>query len=284
MGNELVNFNSEEFGEVRSMIIDGEPWFVAKDICEALTISDVSDAVGRLDDDEKDKGKTHTLGGNQEVLVINESGLYSLVLTSRKPEAKKFKRWITSEVLPQIRKTGSYIEAPRIRTHREVLESELALLDRNEKLEQERDEAIRTKAQIGSKREATCMGQVGGLTRKVNTLEAKNIELNNVIITHSMLQLKEEVTATEIARHLHVFYNTGKGTPHAQYINHVARVLGIKGRVVTIPDIGASVTGTVYHRDMELPKIVEYVQDQRFKYDVVYQVAPKIRVIFKFPV
>lgn len=84
----------------------GEPWFVAADVCAAISIN--TEQTRRLDDDEKGLRTVQTLGGNQEMAVINESGLYSLVLTSRKPGAKKFKKWVTSEVLPSIRKTGSY--------------------------------------------------------------------------------------------------------------------------------------------------------------------------------
>ncbi|MEH7490849.1 BRO family protein [Neobacillus niacini] len=84
-------------------------WFVAKDVCEVLEIADVSKAVSRLDEDEKGTSIIPTLGGNQNLLTVNESGLYSLILTSRKPEAKQFKKWITHEVLPTIRKTGGYI-------------------------------------------------------------------------------------------------------------------------------------------------------------------------------
>lgn len=82
---------------------------MATDVCEALTVSNVSDAVGRLDDDERGVGTVDTPGGAQEQTIINESGLYSLILTSRKPAAKAFKKWVTSEVLPSIRKTGSYL-------------------------------------------------------------------------------------------------------------------------------------------------------------------------------
>lgn len=93
---------------LRVIMRDGEPWFVAADVCEALTISNNRDALCRLDDDEKGVATTDTPGGQQEMTIINESGLYSLILTSRKPEAKKFKKWVTSEVLPAIRKTGRY--------------------------------------------------------------------------------------------------------------------------------------------------------------------------------
>ena len=108
MGNELIVFQNEEFGSVRTINRNGEPWFVAADVCNALDLGDVHVAMRRLDDDEKDRFLTPTLGGVQEMSYVNEPGLYSLVLGSRKPEAKEFKRWITHEVIPTIRKTGSY--------------------------------------------------------------------------------------------------------------------------------------------------------------------------------
>ncbi len=86
----------------------GAPWFIAADLCSCLGIRNPSDALSRLDDDEKGLGSTETLKGQQSLATVNESGLYALVLSSRKPEAKRFKRWITHEVLPAIRLTGSY--------------------------------------------------------------------------------------------------------------------------------------------------------------------------------
>jgi hypothetical protein len=96
--------------QLRAIMIDGEPWFVAADLLETLTLE--RKALERLDDDEKGVNTIHTPGGDQEMTIINESGLYSLILGSRKPEAKKFKKWVTSEVLPAIRKTGRYIDNP----------------------------------------------------------------------------------------------------------------------------------------------------------------------------
>ena len=105
---QVTPFNFDQY-QVRTLRHDdGEVWFVAPDVCDALDVGNVSMAVGRLDDDEKGISSIDTLGGPQEVTIISESGLYSLVLTSRKPEAKRFKKWVTSEVLPSIRKTGSY--------------------------------------------------------------------------------------------------------------------------------------------------------------------------------
>jgi prophage antirepressor-like protein len=98
------------------VVIDkhGNPWWVAKDVCEVLDLGQVSRAISRLDDDEKGVTTITTLGGNQQMAVVNESGLYSLIMTSRKPEAKAFKKWVTSEVLPTIRKTGSYGHKPQL--------------------------------------------------------------------------------------------------------------------------------------------------------------------------
>ena len=104
--NELQIFNNEDFGEIRTVTIDNDPWFVASDICKALDIANTTQAMQRLDDDEKSMLNIGLSGGATN--CVNEYGLYSLVLASRKKEAKDFKRWITHEVLPSIRKTGSY--------------------------------------------------------------------------------------------------------------------------------------------------------------------------------
>ncbi|MFB9485496.1 Bro-N domain-containing protein, partial [Streptomyces filamentosus] len=106
---------SFEGSEVRTVIRDGEPWWVARDVCAVLAIRNVADAVASLDDDERGVATTDTLGGVQQVVTINEPGLYSLILRSRKPQAKTFKRWVTHEVLPAIRKTGGYGQPPQPR-------------------------------------------------------------------------------------------------------------------------------------------------------------------------
>ena len=103
--NELQVFNNAMFGNVRIILQDNEPWFVAKDVCDCLEIKNTTDTLKRLDEDERAR---LNLGRQGEANVVNEYGLYSLVMSSRKPEAKEFKRWITHEVLPALRKTGSY--------------------------------------------------------------------------------------------------------------------------------------------------------------------------------
>lgn len=108
--NDLKIFSSEKFGTVRTVIKGNEPWFVAADVCKALDIGNSTMALSRLDDDEKALISIEGISrGNDTANIVNEPGLYSLVLGSRKPEAKEFKRWITHEVIPSIRKTGMYM-------------------------------------------------------------------------------------------------------------------------------------------------------------------------------
>lgn len=102
-------FEDEDQHKLRVIERDGEPWFVLSDVCAKLGIANVGDAGTRLDDDEKDNiGITDVIGRSRSTTIINESGLYSLILTSRKPAAKRFKKWVTSEVLPSIRRSGVY--------------------------------------------------------------------------------------------------------------------------------------------------------------------------------
>ena len=107
--NNLQIFNSPEFGQVRTIQQNGEPWFVGKDVAEILGYKDTSDAMKKhVDDEDKLMHQISASGQNREMYIINESGLYSLILSSKMPKAKEFKRWVTSEVIPAIRKTGKY--------------------------------------------------------------------------------------------------------------------------------------------------------------------------------
>lgn len=135
---------------VRVLSIDGNPWFVAKDVCEVLGLVNSRDAIAALDDDEKGVGKTDTLGGAQTLSIITESGLYGLVLRSNKPNAKAFRKWVTATVLPAIRKDGSYVAGEEKVLTGEMTEDELlakALVSAHAKLAriaQERDAAQAT--------------------------------------------------------------------------------------------------------------------------------------------
>lgn len=109
MSNEIKIFENEEFGSVRTMEINGEPYFVGKDVAEILGYANTSKAlIDHVDDEDKLNNETLSSLGQRGGWLINESGLYSLILSSKLPTAKKFKRWVTSEILPAIRKTGSY--------------------------------------------------------------------------------------------------------------------------------------------------------------------------------
>ena len=148
MDNKLVTFENAAFGKIRTLTIDGEPWFVAAEVCKALELGNPSMTVERLDADEKGISSIDTLGGKQRMAIINEPGLYSVILCSRKPEAKAFKRWITHEVIPAIRKYGGYMTKSLLE---QVLENPnliyefarrmLAEQQKNERLKQELDRA-----------------------------------------------------------------------------------------------------------------------------------------------
>lgn len=141
MENKITVFENEEFGTVRTVSIDDEPWFVANDVCAILEIDRTQ--TRRLEDDEKGVCLIHTLGGDQKMSIINEFGLYSLILRSRKPEARAFRRWITHEVIPSIRRHGMYATTPMLRKFQEnpeliqlVCERMLAEKDRADRLDE----------------------------------------------------------------------------------------------------------------------------------------------------
>lgn len=107
--NEIQVFSNANFGQVRSMMIDGEPWFVGKDVADILGYEASRNAIAKyVDDEDKLTHQISAAGQHRGMIIINESGLYSLIMSSKLPKAKEFKRWVTSEVLPSIRKTGSY--------------------------------------------------------------------------------------------------------------------------------------------------------------------------------
>ena len=107
---QVMLFENKEFGEIRTLMMDGQPYFVGKDVAEILGYAEPRSAVSKkVDDEDRGVAKMETPSGVQEMTIINESGFYSLVLSSKLPTAKKFKRWVTSEVLPSIRQTGNYI-------------------------------------------------------------------------------------------------------------------------------------------------------------------------------
>lgn len=202
--NELEVFNSSEFGQVRTVTIDGEPWFVAKDVATALGYSNTRDAIAKhVDDDDKNTVVIRDGKGNPNQTVINESGLYSLVLSSKLPTAKKFKHWITSEVLPAIRRHGAYMTPEKI---------EEALLNP--------DTLIRLATELKAEREARKHAELEAASAKQVIGELKP----KADYTDRILSSKGTVTTTAIAKdygmsatgfnkllhELHVIYKIGK--------------------------------------------------------------------------
>lgn len=108
MTNDIQLFHSDQFGDVRALSVDGEPWFVAKDVAKALGYGHTPHMTRRLDEDEKGVRSVDTPGGKQQVSVISEAGLYNAILGSKVPGAREFKRWVTHEVIPSIRRHGAY--------------------------------------------------------------------------------------------------------------------------------------------------------------------------------
>lgn len=154
--NELQIFQSPEFGRVRTVSIDGEPWFVGKDVATALGYSNPSNAVvAHVDDEDKTTYSFQVSGSNYKTKAtcINESGLYSLVLSSKLPTAKKFKRWVTSEVLPAIRKTGGYHvpQSPAEQMAQGLLAAQKLLAEKDKRIEEMRPKEIFADAVSASK-------------------------------------------------------------------------------------------------------------------------------------
>ena len=140
--NNITVFENNEFGEVRVIETNNEFWFVAKDICDCLEIKNSRDALKRLDDDEKSSVVlTDGTSGNPNKSIVNEYGLYNLILSSRKPEAKQFKRWVTHDVLPSIRKNGLYAKD-------ELLDNPDLLLEIVTRLKEERDAKKELEAKV----------------------------------------------------------------------------------------------------------------------------------------
>ena len=162
---ELQNFNFSG-QDVRIITINGEPWFVGKDVADILGYSNSRKALSdHVDDEDKGVTKSDTLGGNQNITIINESGLYSLILKSKKPEAKQFKRWVTSEVLPTIRKHGAYMTQPQVpTTQRELI---MLALAGNEETNQ-RIDAIEEQVTDLKENATLNPGEYGYIGRRIN--------------------------------------------------------------------------------------------------------------------
>ena len=210
VSNSMQLFTDKGF-KVRVLMRLGDPWFVASDACDGLALSNVSKALADLDDADKlklTKDELDTLTSSdgikcsvdsrvQSLNLVSESGLYDLIMQSRKPEAKAFKRWVTHEVLPSIRKTGSYsvnqtqpVTLPNFCNPAEAARAWADLYEKNQAIEHraltaeaERDEAVRTKTRYQSNLAAQMSGRVGGLTTALNRVKLENDRLKGDCLT-----------------------------------------------------------------------------------------------------
>lgn len=173
---EIQVFSNAELGEVRTTVIDGEVMFVGKDVAEILGYSNPRDAINKhVDDEDKGVAKCDTPGGIQDLTIINESGLYSLILSSKMPNAKKFKRWVTAEVLPAIRKHGVYAVD-------EVLQNPDVLIQALTELKKEREEKEKLKETVAVQNQ-----QITEMTPKAGYYDV-------------VLNCKDVISTTEIAK------------------------------------------------------------------------------------
>lgn len=195
--NDIQVFSNEQFGQVRTTTINGEPWFVAADVCKVLDINDTSKAMARLDDDEGGRIEIAHPQNQQKTITVNavnESGLYELVLGSRKKEAKAFKRWIKREVLPSIRKHGAYIVGQESMTREQLIAK--ALVAANDIID-EKDRQINQLTETNQIQ----AGQIAELTPKANYCDIVLATKDLVPIT--LIAKDYGMSATEMNKILH---------------------------------------------------------------------------------
>ena len=213
--NEIQVFNNTQFGEVRSINMNGEPWFVAADVCRVLEIGNPSQALARLDEDEKN---TLILNegnrGNPNVSIVNEPGLYTLVLGSRKPEAKAFKRWITHDVIPAIRQNGGYLTPQKVE---EVLLNPDTIIQLATQLKESRAKVLKLEA---ANSELTVQKQI--MQPKADYFDElvdRNL-LTGIRETAKLLRIKEKEFTNFLLGHKYVYKNrAGKIMPYAEKNN-----------------------------------------------------------------
>jgi prophage antirepressor-like protein len=197
--------------EVRTVQKENEPWWLLRDACDCIGIGNSSDAASRLDDDEKGVAQIDTLGGKQNVAIINESGLYNLILRSDKPEAKVFKKWITSEVLPSIRKHGMY-----------------ATPDTMEKLINDPQFGIRLLQEIQNERKLreAALAQVQEQDKTIMQLLPKADYTDTVLLSDGLVKMNDIATHLRISAvrlnkflsmHEVIYKQGGTWYPHAKF-------------------------------------------------------------------
>ena len=207
MGNEIQIFNNAEFGSVRTVMINDEPWFVGKDVAVALGYKEAAKAVReKVDEEDKGVSEMDTPGGKQKVMFVNESGLYTLVLSSKLPTSKQFKKWITSEVLPSIRKNGGYMTGQENMTEEEVVANALIVAQNIITARNERIKLLETEnKQLVEKNE-----EMSGKAMYFDALVDKNL-LTNFTTTAKELGIKPKQFVTYLLDHKYI-YRKSNGT------------------------------------------------------------------------
>lgn len=173
--NQLQIFKNLRFGQVRTLNINKEPWFIGKDVAEILGYTNPLKAIrDHVDEDDKGVNEMDTPGGNQKLMAINESGLYSLIFSSKLPQAKEFKKWVTSEVIPTIRKTGGYIPTNEEDSESDILAKAVLIAQKTIK---QKDKLLKVKEEE--------------LTRTKENLESKDRFINQIAISENSLLVRE---------------------------------------------------------------------------------------------
>lgn len=258
--NDLKVFENPAFGQVRTLTVDGEPWFVGKDVADILGYSNSRKALAdHVDDEDKGVTKCDTLGGTQDLVVINESGLYSLILTSRLPSARRFKRWVTAEVLPAIRKTGKFVN-PRAAVNPELAEK--------------RANAMALNAKCRAAKQMMDLWTAAGVAPEYQALALNGyydgLEVPRIALKSQTPALFDKTT---IAQHLGVM--SRKGKPHSQAIG------AIISQLTLLPEESAV---TPYSRNGHDGQDVQYtksVEDKVAKWLEAHDYPTSIEVIGK---
>jgi len=248
-------FEHSEFGKVRTLVIKNEPWFVGKDVSDIIGYSRSDNAIRKyVDDEDKLMHQIDASGQSRNMTLINESGLYSLTMSSKLQSAKKFKRWVTSEVLPSIRKFGGYLTPKKLEEALLSPDTMIKLvtnlkneMEKNKKLEHQVVHLEHTKAQISRKREATVMSRLAHLTNKINKM-TDTVKRNG------------EYTDKEVAVKVGIY--SKNGNPHSQLVSSFSRLLNNKKpylRVVKVALPNGKYVDCTYHNNLFVEKFTEYI-------------------------
>ena len=238
--NEIKIFENPQFGSLQTVEKDGELWFVGKDVAVALGYSNPRDAINKhVDDEDKGVAKCDTPGGKQCVAVINESGLYSLILSSKLPTAKAFKRWVTSEVLPSIRKSGGYSTDPTMQSVVQTLAAIQRALEAQQEINKKLLSQLQTPPTVPDEPEQLLLPEYSphlplnqmrgqkGSKAKVAQVRWFNLKLYNRLYNAYPKTLKE--LAREVGVHIVTLraWRNGKSRPTANNARKLAAALGV---------------------------------------------------------